>query len=212
LAHRSSAYSRQLERPRKRGRPTLREWVKRAATDGGKRHPNILTTAERDELSELRKRVKRLEMEREIHDAPRSRGNWRPFRLLRRWIVGRDDGHRDGIDPLAPAVRRRNWEHQLIVLRRSSPRPRLRRLDRWLIATPATRAKLPPRCGGGRATRDGSPMASGGMAVWVAFCAPAVGSAGWRGGTLLPVGTEDYCITVGADELELTMCGPSCYS
>jgi hypothetical protein len=29
--------------------------------------------------------------------------------------------------------------HQLIVLRRSSPRPRLQRLDRWLIATLATR-------------------------------------------------------------------------
>ena len=28
--------------------------------------------------------------------------------------------------------------HQLIVLRRSSPCPRLRRLDRWLIATLAT--------------------------------------------------------------------------
>ncbi len=27
---------------------------------------------------------------------------------------------------------------QLLVLRRSSPRPRLRRLDRWLIATLAT--------------------------------------------------------------------------
>jgi transposase len=44
----------------------LREWVKRAATDEGKSAPNVLTTAERDELSELRKRVKRLEMEREI--------------------------------------------------------------------------------------------------------------------------------------------------
>jgi transposase InsO family protein len=31
--------------------------------------------------------------------------------------------------------------HQLVVLRRSSPRPRLRRLDRWLIATLATRAR-----------------------------------------------------------------------
>jgi hypothetical protein len=30
--------------------------------------------------------------------------------------------------------------HQLVVLRRSSPRPRLRRLDRWLIGTLATRA------------------------------------------------------------------------
>jgi transposase-like protein len=44
----------------------LREWVKRAATDAGKAPPHLLTTAERDELSELRKRVKRLEMEREI--------------------------------------------------------------------------------------------------------------------------------------------------
>jgi hypothetical protein len=31
--------------------------------------------------------------------------------------------------------------HQLIVLRRSSPRPRLRRLDRWLIAILATRTR-----------------------------------------------------------------------
>ena len=31
--------------------------------------------------------------------------------------------------------------HQLIVLRRSTPRPRLRRLDRWLIATLATRTR-----------------------------------------------------------------------
>jgi transposase len=44
----------------------LRAWVKRAETDAGKGPPNLLTTAERDELSELRKRVRRLEMEREI--------------------------------------------------------------------------------------------------------------------------------------------------
>jgi transposase len=44
----------------------LREWIKRAATDAGKGPPDALTTAERDELGELRKRVKRLEMEREI--------------------------------------------------------------------------------------------------------------------------------------------------
>jgi hypothetical protein len=31
---------------------------------------------------------------------------------------------------------------QLLVLRRSSPRPRIRRLDRWLIATLATRTRL----------------------------------------------------------------------
>jgi transposase-like protein len=44
----------------------LRDWVKRAAADAGKGPPSVLTTSERDELGELRKRVKRLEMEREI--------------------------------------------------------------------------------------------------------------------------------------------------
>jgi hypothetical protein len=33
---------------------------------------------------------------------------------------------------------------QLLVLRRSSPRPRIRRLDRWLIATLATRLVCGP--------------------------------------------------------------------
>jgi len=44
----------------------LREWIKRAATDAGRGPPGALTTAERDELVEMRRRVKRLEMEREI--------------------------------------------------------------------------------------------------------------------------------------------------
>ena len=44
----------------------LREWVKRAAVDAGRGPADPLTTAERDELGELRRRVKRLEMEREI--------------------------------------------------------------------------------------------------------------------------------------------------
>ena len=44
----------------------LREWVKRAEVEEGKGQPGELTTVERDELGELRRRVKRLEMEREI--------------------------------------------------------------------------------------------------------------------------------------------------
>ena len=44
----------------------LRESVRRAEADAGRGSADVLTTAERSELSELRKRVKRLEMEREI--------------------------------------------------------------------------------------------------------------------------------------------------
>jgi transposase len=44
----------------------LREWVKRADADAGHDSPETLSSGERDELRELRKRVKRLEMEREI--------------------------------------------------------------------------------------------------------------------------------------------------
>ncbi len=43
----------------------LRGWVKRAAVDAGEGPPDMATD-ERTELRELRKRVKRLEMEREI--------------------------------------------------------------------------------------------------------------------------------------------------
>ena len=44
----------------------LREWVKRADVDAGNGPAGALTTEERSELRELRKRVKRLEMDREI--------------------------------------------------------------------------------------------------------------------------------------------------
>lgn len=45
---------------------SVREWVKRADIDAGKGPEGALTTAEREELSRLRREVKRLEMEREI--------------------------------------------------------------------------------------------------------------------------------------------------
>jgi len=44
----------------------VRRWVQQAAVDAGKGPAGALTTAERDELSALRRRVKTLEMEREI--------------------------------------------------------------------------------------------------------------------------------------------------
>jgi len=44
----------------------LREWVRRADVNAGKGPPGAVTSEERAELLELRKRVKRLEVEREI--------------------------------------------------------------------------------------------------------------------------------------------------
>lgn len=44
----------------------LREWVKRAEIDAGNGPKDALTTAEREELQQLRRENKRLMMEREI--------------------------------------------------------------------------------------------------------------------------------------------------
>jgi transposase len=44
----------------------LREWVKRAQADAGRAAPETLTTAEREELTRLRRDNKRLQMERDI--------------------------------------------------------------------------------------------------------------------------------------------------
>jgi transposase len=44
----------------------VRRWVEQAEVDQGRGSPGVLTTVERDELSQLRRRVKQLEMEREI--------------------------------------------------------------------------------------------------------------------------------------------------
>jgi transposase len=45
---------------------SLREWVKRADIDAGKGPPDALTTAERDELTRLRRENRRLAQERDI--------------------------------------------------------------------------------------------------------------------------------------------------
>lgn len=44
----------------------LREWVKRAETDVGNGPPGALTTADREELTRLRRENRRLQMERDI--------------------------------------------------------------------------------------------------------------------------------------------------
>ena len=45
---------------------SLREWVTRAGIEAGRGPSDALTTAERAEFAQLRRDVKRLEMEREI--------------------------------------------------------------------------------------------------------------------------------------------------
>lgn len=44
----------------------FRKWVERARSDQGKGKPGALTTREREELADLRKRVRVLQMERDI--------------------------------------------------------------------------------------------------------------------------------------------------
>ena len=44
----------------------LRGWVERARADQGKSKPGILTTPEREELVQLRRQVRQLQMERDI--------------------------------------------------------------------------------------------------------------------------------------------------
>ncbi len=44
----------------------VRAWVQQAEVDAGRGPTGALTTAEREELEQLRKRIKTLEMEREI--------------------------------------------------------------------------------------------------------------------------------------------------
>ncbi len=44
----------------------VRAWVRQATVDGGHGPAGALTTAERDELTQLRRRVKTLEMERDV--------------------------------------------------------------------------------------------------------------------------------------------------
>ena len=45
---------------------SVRTWVERARADRGQGKPGALTTEEREELSRLRKKVRQLEMERDL--------------------------------------------------------------------------------------------------------------------------------------------------
>jgi transposase len=45
---------------------SVRTWVERARADQGKGKPGVLTTAEREELAELRKENRQLRLERDI--------------------------------------------------------------------------------------------------------------------------------------------------
>jgi transposase-like protein len=80
---------------------SLRTWVERAQADRGKGKVGVLTTAEREELADLRKEVRTLRMERDIlkkaavgsggeRNAPmvdKPHGeNWTP------WAVGQREG------------------------------------------------------------------------------------------------------------------------
>ena len=56
------AVARELDLPE----TAVRRWVGQAEVDSGRGPAGALTTAEREELAQLRKRVKALEMEREI--------------------------------------------------------------------------------------------------------------------------------------------------
>ena len=44
----------------------LRRWVERSEVDAGRGNPHVLTTVERDELSQLRRENRQLRMERDI--------------------------------------------------------------------------------------------------------------------------------------------------
>jgi transposase len=57
-----SAVARELDLPSS----VLSNWIQQAKTDAGKGKPGALTTAERQELAQLRREVKQLRMEREI--------------------------------------------------------------------------------------------------------------------------------------------------
>jgi len=63
--HRAGRSVKDLAREFEPGQQTIRNWIKQDDVDGGRRADG-LTSAERDEISRLRRKVRQLELEREI--------------------------------------------------------------------------------------------------------------------------------------------------
>jgi transposase len=87
---------------------TIRNWVKRAEADGGKRR-EVLTSAEREELTKLRRELKQVKLEREILAKATTWASRRVYanRNYEPYAVSRDAHVTDKLQALGIAFRTR---------------------------------------------------------------------------------------------------------